>query len=127
MVEAKTAAADEADSNAKRAIHEELQKIVKDKTGKNIGVAGGKALFDTAVARIFESATKDGQFRFPGGFGSLHVRHLNEGSKPKRLPSGATTTIGPGRKKVRYIEGNEVKGLLGTRKPKAPVTGPIAS
>lgn len=107
-----------ADENAKQNIHERLQSIVKEKTGKNIGRAGGKLLFDTSVKMVFESATKDGNFRFPGGFGALHVRHLNKGTKPKRLPSGATTTIGEGRVKLRYVEGNEVKGLLGTKKAK---------
>lgn len=111
-----------AESNAKQAIHEKLQDLVREKTQKNIGRAGGKLLFDTAVQMIFESAAKDGSFRFPGGFGALHVRHLNAGTKPKRLPSGATTTIGEGRVKLRYVEGNEVKGLLGTRKPKATKT-----
>jgi hypothetical protein len=107
-----------AETNAKQAIHERLQGLVKEKTGKNIGRAGGKLLFDTAIAEIFKSAVKDGSFRFPGGYGALHVRHLNEGTKPKRLPSGATTTIGAGRKKLRYVEGNEVKDLMGTKKPK---------
>lgn len=107
-----------AETNAKQAIHEKLQDMVKDKTGKNIGRAGGKALFDTAIAMIFKAGVRDGSFRFPGGYGAFHVRHLNKGTKPKRLPSGATTTIGEGRVKLRYVEGNEVKELLGTKKPK---------
>lgn len=112
-----------AETNAKQEIHEKIQDIVKEKTGKNIGRAGGKAIFDTVVEMVFSSASRDGSFRFPGGFGALHVRNLNEGTKPKRLPSGATTVIGAGRKKLRYVEGNEVKGLLGTRKaPKVAET-----
>lgn len=124
----KAAAATEADdSNAKQAIHEKLASIVLEKTGKRIGRAGGKMLFDTAVQEIFKAATADGSFRFPGGFGSLHVRNLNEGTKPKRLPSGATTVIGAGRRKLRYVEGNEVKGLMGTRKEKSAAPAEAAS
>lgn len=108
-----------AEKDAKTAIHEEIAVFVQTKTGKRIGRSGGKEIFDTVVARIFGSAVKDGSFRFPGGFGSLHVRHLNEGTKPKRLPGGATTVLGKGRVKLRYVEGNEVKTLLGTAKPKA--------
>lgn len=107
------------DSNAKREIAERIAALVQEKTGKKIGVAGGKAIFDESVRMFFASAVKEGMFRFPGGYGSFHVRHLQEGSKPKRLPSGQTTNIGPGRVKLRYVEGAEVKGLLGTRKPKA--------
>lgn len=120
MVAAKSEAVESAaEANAKQNIHERLQALVKEKTGKNIGRAGGKALFDEAVKMFFTSAAKDGSFRFPGGFGALHVRHLNKGTKPKRLPSGATTEIGEGRVKLRYVEGNEVKSLLGTKKTKA--------
>jgi hypothetical protein len=124
----KAAAAEAEDSNAKQEIHEKLAALVHEKTGKRIGRAGGKLLFDTAVQMVFASATKEGSFRFPGGYGSLHVRNLNEGTKPKRLPSGATTTIGAGRRKLRYVEGNEVKGLMGTKRPKtAPAAGDSAS
>lgn len=108
-----------AESSAKQEIHEKVASLVKEKTTKNIGRAGGKAIFDTVVQMIFAAAVKDGSFRFPGGYGSFHVRQLNEGTKPKRLPSGATTTIGAGRKKLRYVEGNEVKSLMGTRKKPA--------
>jgi len=118
-----TAAETDMERDAKVTIHERLKDMVKEKTGKNIGRAGGKALFDEAVKLVFGSATKEGSFRFPGGFGALHVRHLNKGSKPKRLPSGATTTIGEGRVKLRYVEGNEVKGMLGTKKVRTATAG----
>ena len=70
---------------------------------------------------VFQSACRDESFRFPGGHGAFHIRHLNEGTKPKRLPSGATTIIGAGRKKLRYVEGNVVQKHMGTdKKPEKP-------
>ena len=112
-----------AEKDAKTQIHEKIATFVQTKTGKRIGRSGGKEIFDTVVADIFTFAVKGGSFRFPGGFGSLHVRHLNAGTKPKRLPSGAQTTLGEGRVKLRYVEGNEVKNLLGTAKPAKTVVG----
>lgn len=129
MTETSTAPVeDSTEQDAKSAIHEEIRRLVKERTGKNIGRAGGKLIFDTVVKLVFTAAARDEDFRFPGGFGALHVRHLNKGTKPKRLPSGQTTTIGEGRVKLRYVEGNEVKGLLGTRKVKPIETeAPIAN
>lgn len=117
-----------AEENAKQAIHEKVQDLVRQLSGSknvNIGRAGGKKVFDLCVAEIFKAATRDGNFRFPAGFGALHVRKLNEGTKPKRLPNGTETTIPAGRVKLRYVEGNEVKSLMGTKKeakPKAAAT-----
>jgi len=103
--------------DAKQAIHEKLASLVKEKTGKNIGRAGGKILFDTVIEMFFTSAVADKSFRFPGGYGALHVKELQAGTKPKRLPSGAETIIPAGRLKLRYVEGNSVKEQLGTKRP----------
>lgn len=106
------------EAGAKEEIHAKIDKIVSDKVGKRIGLATAKQIYDMVIADSFTAAVKDGALRFPGGFGSLHVRKLGVGTKPKRLPSGATTTLGEGRVKLRYQEGVSVKKLLGTDKKK---------
>jgi hypothetical protein len=120
--EAPEAPATAEDMAAKERIHAMIDNMVQTKTGKRIGMATAKDIFDAVVKEVFTAGVKDGQFRFPGGFGSLHVRKLGVGTKPKRLPSGATTTLGEGRIKLRYQEGVSVKQLLGTdkRTPKEP-------
>lgn len=101
---------------AKARIHAMIDKMVTEKTGKRIGIATAKKIFDSVVKEVFTAAVKDEFFRFPGGFGSFHVRHLGVGTKPKRLPSGKEVTLGEGRVKLRYQEGVMVKQLLGTDK-----------
>jgi hypothetical protein len=114
---------------AKGRIHQWIADFVKEKTGKPIGITGGKKIFDKVIADIFTSAVKDGQLRFPGGYGSLHVRHLGVGTKPKRLPSGATTDsiLKEGRVKLRYQEGVMVKKLLGTDRKTEGTAGTAAA
>lgn len=97
-------------SEGKVAIYEMIAAYVKDKTEKRIGKAGGREIFDMVVEQVFKWATKEGSFRFNGGFGSFHVREYGEGSR--RLPSGATVTFGE-RKKLRYEEGICVSALVG--------------
>jgi nucleoid DNA-binding protein len=106
-----TSAATENDTNhaGKEAIYGKLADFVLAKTGKRIGKAGGRVLFDMAIDEIFALATRDGTVRLNGGFGSFHIRDYTEGSR--RLPSGQEVTFGP-RKKLRYEEGVVVKALV---------------
>jgi len=100
-------AADE--STAKEQIYVTIGDLVKEKTGKRIGKTGGREIFDVVVGQIFAAAAKDGSFRFNGGFGSLHLKNYQAGSR--RLPSGETTTFGE-RSKIRYEEGVVTKALV---------------
>jgi len=95
--------------SAKDAIYVQIGDFVKEKTGKRIGKTGGREIFDTVVEQIFASAVREGSFRFNGGFGSLHVKTYQAGTR--RLPSGQETTFGE-RQKVRYEEGVVVKALI---------------
>lgn len=109
---------DSEDTGAKAAIARAIDAFVTEKTGKRIGIGGGKHIFDMIVGMMFTAAVKDEEFRFPAGHGAFHVRHLGVGTRPKRLPSGAVTTaqMQPGRVKLRYVEGVKIKQLLGTAK-----------
>ncbi|SRR5712691_262458 len=89
--------------DAKGRIYEKVQQWVKDKTGKNIGMSGGHAIFNLVVAEIFKEAVEEGHFRFNGGYGSLHVRSYGAGTR--KLPSGGPTVTFGERKKLRYEEG----------------------
>jgi hypothetical protein len=52
------------------------------------------------------------RFRFNGGYGSLHVKTYQAGTR--RLPSGQETTFGE-RSKLRYEEGVVVAGLVASK------------
>lgn len=93
----------------KDAIYERLGAMIKEMTGKRVGLAGGRKVFDEVIKEFFVEATKEGTFRFNGGFGSLHVKTYQAGER--RLPSGQTTTFGE-RQKLRYEEGVVVAGLV---------------
>lgn len=97
-------------SSAKETIYTKIGDAVKERTGKRIGKTGGREIFDMAVGEIFAAAARDGSFRFNGGFGSLHMKKYQSGTR--RLPSGQTTTFGE-RQKIRYEEGVVVKALVG--------------
>jgi len=103
------AAAEEDESSGKVAIYEKIAEYVKTKVGKRIGKTGGREIFDIVFSEFFALAAKEGTARFNGGFGSLHVRDYQAGSR--RLPSGAQTTFGE-RRKMRYEEGVVVKTLV---------------
>lgn len=90
-------------------IYAQLGEHVHAKTGKRIGKTGGRELFDMVVNSIFALATADGTVRLNGGFGALHVRDYQSGSR--RLPSGKEVTFGE-RQKLRYEEGVVVKELV---------------
>jgi hypothetical protein len=96
----------------KDAIYARLGEMVKEMTGKRIGKTGGRKLFDKVVEEVFVEATKEGAFRFNGGYGSLHVKTYQAGSR--RLPSGQETTF-PERQKLRYEEGVVVAGLVASK------------
>lgn len=93
----------------KDAIYERLGEMVKEMTGKRVGLSGGRKIFDKVVEEIFVEATKEGTFRFNAGFGSMHVKNYGPGER--RLPSGQMTTFGD-RQKLRYEEGVVVAGLV---------------
>lgn len=93
----------------KDAIYERLGEMVKEMTGKRVGLSGGRKLFDKVVEEVFVEATKEGTFRFNAGFGSMHVKSYGPGER--RLPSGQMTTFGD-RQKLRYEEGVVVAGLV---------------
>jgi hypothetical protein len=95
--------------SVKEAIYTKIGDFVKEKTGKRIGKTGGREIFDLVVAEVFASAAAVGSFRFNAGFGSLHVRTYQPGSR--RLPSGAQTKFGE-RHKLRYEEGTSTKALI---------------
>lgn len=95
--------------DAKEAIHAAVRDAVKEKTGKSIGIAGGKEIFDAICAKVFASAVEAGTFRFPGGFGSLKVTDVAAGKKT--LPNG-TVVQAPARKKLRYDMGTAVRASL---------------
>lgn len=95
--------------SSKEQIYVDIGTFVKEKTGKRIGKTGGREIFDLVVASIFAGAAKDGSFRFNAGFGSLHVKNYQAGSR--RLPSGDVTTFSE-RSKVRYEEGVVTKALV---------------
>jgi len=99
----------EAPVSAKDAIYVQIGDFVKEKTGKRIGKTGGREIFDMVVEQIFAAAVRENSFRFNGGFGSLHVKTYQAGTR--RLPSGQETTFGE-RQKVRYEEGVVVKALI---------------
>lgn len=94
---------------AKEAIHAKIRDIVKEKTGTSVGIAGGKEIFDTVVSEIFGAATRDGGFRFPGGYGSLKVVKVAAGKKT--LPNG-TVVSAPERSKLRYDMGTAVRSKI---------------
>lgn len=100
----------------KNEIHSYIDAAVKEKTGKRIGLTTAKEIFDGVVEQIFQQAVKNEGFRFPGGFGSLHLKKLGKSSAPKRLPSGVMVEIPEGRVKLRYTEGSAVKKLTGSDK-----------
>ena len=98
-----------APASAKDAIYTQIGEFVKEKTGKRIGKTGGREIFDMVVEQVFAAAVREQSFRFNGGFGSLHVKTYQAGSR--RLPSGQETTFGE-RQKLRYEEGVVVKALI---------------
>ena len=100
--------ATEREVSAKESIYVSIGNLVQEKTGKRIGKTGGREIFDLVVEQVFAAAAREGQLRFNGGFGSLHQRKYQAGSR--RLPSGETTTFGE-RTKLRYEEGVVVKAL----------------
>jgi len=104
-----TEANTEVESAGKEAIYSKLAEFVHTKTGKRIGKAGGRALFDMAIDEIFALGARDKTVRLNGGFGSFHIREYTEGSR--RLPSGQEVTFGV-RHKLRYEEGVVVKALV---------------
>lgn len=83
--------------------------VIKEKTGKRVGKAGGREIFDMVVQESFGLAVRQKALRFNGGFGSLHVKDYQAGSR--RLPNGDTVTFGE-RSKLRYDEGVCVKQLV---------------
>lgn len=93
----------------KELIYAEIGDMVKEMTGKRVGKTGGRKIFDAVVEKIFAEATKAGTFRFNAGFGSLHIKNYQAGSR--RLPSGQETTFGE-RQKLRYEEGVVVSALV---------------
>lgn len=103
----------------KDAIYARLGEFVKELTGKRIGKTGGRKVFDKVVEEIFVEATKEGTFRFNGGYGSMHVKTYSAGSR--RLPSGQETVFGE-RQKLRYEEGVVVQGLVESKGDLAKVT-----
>jgi len=107
MVEATATPA--AAPEGKDAIYVQIGDFVKDKTGKRIGKTGGREIFDIVTAEIFALAAREGAFRFNGGFGSLHVKTYQPGTR--RLPNGTETTFGV-RQKLRYEEGVVTKALV---------------
>ena len=102
-------AAEKAPLIGKEAIYARIGEMVKEMTGKRIGKTGGRKIFDKVVEEVFVEATKEGTFRFNGGFGSMHIKTYGAGSR--RLPSGQETTFGE-RQKLRYEEGVVVAGLV---------------
>lgn len=117
----------------KDAIYERLGEMVKEMTGKRVGLSGGRKIFDKVVEEVFVEATKEGTFRFNAGFGSMHVKNYGPGER--RLPSGQMTTFGD-RQKLRYEEGVVVAGLVehkgdltkvqALREAEAPPRDPVA-
>lgn len=112
MAKADAVAKDKAprELSVKEHIYTKIAEFVKEKTGKRIGRTGGREIFDLTVNGVFESAVQEGTLRFNGGFGSLHLRTYQAGTR--RLPSGNETTFGE-RQKLRYEEGVMVKALIG--------------
>lgn len=110
--EAKSEGEAAAPLEGKEAIYARLGEMVKEMTGKRIGKSGGRKLFDKVVEEVFVLATKDGTMRFNGGYGSLHVRTYQAGSR--RLPNGTETTFGE-RTKLRYEEGVVVAALVANK------------
>jgi len=108
VVAASTEVAEE-NAGAKEAIYEKVSEFVKAKTGKRIGKSGGQELFNIVVAEIFAATAREGSFRFNGGFGSMHIKTYQPGTR--RLPSGQSTTFGE-REKARYEEGVVVRALI---------------
>lgn len=90
-------------------IYEQIAAYVKNKTGKRIGKTGGKDIFELVTEKVFEIAVKNGSFRFNGGFGSLHMKTYQAGTR--RLPSGVETTFGE-RTKIRYEQGLVTSALV---------------
>lgn len=97
------------ETSAKEEIYVKIGDFVKEKTGKRIGKTGGREIFDLVVEAFFAAATKDGSFRFNGGFGSFRIKTYQAGER--RLPSGETTKFDE-RQKLRYEEGIVVKALV---------------
>ena len=118
---AETAATERHPSASKEEIYLKIADYVKEKTGKRIGKTGGHALFDMIVGEVVAAATRDGQFRFNLGFGSMHVKTYQAGSR--RLPSGAETTFGE-RQKLRYEGGVMTAELI---KNKGDLTAAMAT
>lgn len=107
-----TEAADEKVLVGKDAIYAMIGDHVKAVTGKRIGRSGGRVIFDMVVEQIFAEATRTGAFRFNGGFGSMHLKVYQAGTR--RLPSGQETTFGE-RTKLRYEEGIVVSALVANK------------
>lgn len=99
----------DASATAKEQIYTMIADFVKDATGKNIGKTKGRELFDRIIERVFAGAAGDRAFRFNGGFGSLHVKDYQAGSR--RLPNGQETTFGE-RSKLRYEQGVVTTALV---------------
>lgn len=122
--------APERELSTKESIYTQIADYVKERTGKRIGKAGGREIFDLVTEQMFSAATREGSFRFNGGFGSLHVRTYGAGSR--RLPSGQQTQFGE-RRKLRYEEGVSVQTLvksggdLGALPQRAAASAPAAA
>lgn len=108
-----TVAAGEAESGAeatsKEQIYTKIADFVQSKTQKRIGKTAGREIFDIVISEVFAAAARDGQFRFNGGFGSIHKKQYQAGTR--RLPSGQETTFGV-REKLRYEEGVVTAALV---------------
>lgn len=97
------------DEAGKEAIYTKISEYVKAKTGRRLGKSAGREVFDLVVSEFFGQAVKDGTFRFNQGYGSLHVRDYQAGTR--RLPKGREVAFGE-RRKLRYDEGLVVKDLI---------------
>jgi hypothetical protein len=111
--EANEAAGDSAESGAeatsKEQIYTKIADYVQAKTQKRIGKTAAREIFDLVVGEVFAAAARDGSFRFNGGFGSIHKKEYQAGTR--RLPSGQETTFGI-RQKLRYEEGVVTAALV---------------
>ena len=94
--------------SSKEQIYQVIADEVKEYTGKNIGRARGRIIFDRVIENVFMQLILNREMRLNGGFGSLKMKRYSAGER--RLPSGQVVVY-PERFKPYYEAGVVVTAM----------------
>lgn len=114
------------DEEFKDYLHDQIGRLVREKTGVAISRAQARSIFNLATEVVFRRVVEAGYFRFPGGYGSFKLVQLRENAAVRTMPGGDKVKPKNRRYKVKYASGVAVMDMLGVnphkyvRKTKRP-------